>query len=109
MQCGNPKPFLPTLILFSIIAIAITFSVWVWKCISFDRTLILFLNLEGTALLACSFTPSGQLPAQGNFIKKLIWFFKNQSAVPVIYNRPLFYGGLICLSISFILNTINDK
>lgn len=106
MQFGNPKSCFKTFCWSSFIAIAITFFVWGLMTISVQKLAALFLNLEGTALLASAFTASGHLPAQGNLIERFLWFFKSQGAVPVYYYRPMFYGGLGLLAVSFIINVV---
>jgi hypothetical protein len=87
----------------SLVAAITTGLVWVWKCLTIVEALILFFGLEGPVLLACAFSPIGEVPPQGNLFEKLRWFFRQQDGVPVQYNKPKFYGGLLCLFIASIL------
>lgn len=82
----------------------ITIGLWYYKNLSICQMLVLFLNLEGTVLVASAFIPVGLTPPDKGTIKKLGWFLKQQSGVPVSYNQPMFYGGLLYL---FIANAIS--
>jgi len=106
MQFGQPKKSnLVGFIWTSIVSIVITALIWHLKSLSLSKTIILFLTLEGTGWLACAFSQSGHVPPQGNLIK---WFFTGQGAVPVYYNRPMFWGGLTMLALSYILNIVTN-
>jgi hypothetical protein len=106
MQFGNAKSIWPPFLLATLIAASITLPLAYWKCIALEKAVILFCSLGGTILLASAFTPQGLFPPQGTLLKKISWFFKGQGAVPVYYNRPIFFGGLVFLAISFILTAI---
>lgn len=103
---GGYKPGVLIFILFILLAIAITIFIWRWKSLRLSQVVILFLNLEGTVLLASSFSPTSQIPPPKKILGKIHWFFKEQGAVAVSYNRPLFYGGLVSLFIAFVINAI---
>lgn len=108
MQFGEPKSTLSTFAWGSFIAGSITFFVWFWKSISLAKIAILFFGIEGTVLLASAFTASGHVPPQGNLFRRFVGFFKGQGAVPVSYSKPMFYGGLLFLTLSFIISAITD-
>jgi hypothetical protein len=73
-------------------------------CLTLLQTIALFFGLEGTALLASSYSPVGLLPPQGNLWSKFKWFFKVQKGTSVTFDQRMFYGGLFCLFISYIIN-----
>ena len=62
----------------------------------------LLLGLEGTALLASAYSPVGLVPPQGSLFRVLLWIFTPQKGTSVSFNQPMFYGGLLCLFLSFI-------
>lgn len=84
-------------ILLTLLVGVITLILWQYKNLLPCQILVLFLNLEGTVLLASAFTPVGLTPPDRSIIKKFMWFFKQQGGVPVSYNQLMFYGGLLCL------------
>ena len=94
-------------LLLSLLAVVSTASVWLWKSLCFTEVLSLFLSLEGTVLLASAFSPIGLTPPQGNLFKKIHWFFKQQGGVPVSYNQPMFYGGLLFLFVASTITAFN--
>jgi len=108
MQFGESKSTLSTFAWDSFIAGSVTFIIWFWKSISLAKIAILFSGIEGTVLLASAFTASGHVPAQGNLFRRFVWFFKGQGAVPVYFIRPVFYGGLLFLTLSFIISAMTD-
>src|SRR3989304_2712324 len=65
---GYTYPSGRILILLSIGAIVVTVLVWCTKSLALTNGASLFLGLEGTALLASSYTPVGLKPPNGNFI-----------------------------------------
>jgi len=72
---------------------------------SIRKIISLFLNLEGTVLLASSFAPTGFIPPPAGIISKFKWFFEQGAkGVPLKYNQILFYGGLLCLFIASIIS-----
>lgn len=99
---GYTYPSGRILILLSIGAIVITALVWCAKLLTLTNGASLFLGLEGTALLASSYTPVGLTPPNGNFFQELIWILKQQKGTSVTFNQPMFYGGLLCLFLSYI-------
>jgi hypothetical protein len=109
MQFGEPKPVLRTFVCLTIVAVLLTGLVRVFAPLSFGRLLTLTLGLEGTFLLAFAFSASGLVPAQGSLLARVSWFFRPQGAVPVRYSPPLFYGGLIFLALSFILQVLTGS
>jgi hypothetical protein len=97
-------------ILFFLTAISIgaTTVVWYSKCLSTLQTIALLFGLEGTALLASSYSPVGLMPPQGNLWSKFKWFFKLQKGSSVSFNPRMFYGGLLCLFISYIISGLSS-
>ena len=91
---GYRYPATAVCIVCSMLATAVTAIVARMEAMSFLGALALFFNLEGTVLLASAFTPSGLTPPQGNLLSRARWFVGQQRAVPVLFNQPLFYGGL---------------
>jgi hypothetical protein len=89
------------LIILSMFSIALTTVVWYQKCLSQLQTASLFLGLEGTSLLASSYSPVGLSPPQGNLWLKFKWFLKPQKGITVRFNHLTFYGGLIFLFLSY--------
>lgn len=61
-----------------------------------------FLTLEGTALLAAAFTPSGG-PRPVGWRGWIDWFRDKESAKGVRFDQPAFYGGLLCLYVATVL------
>jgi hypothetical protein len=84
------------------IALAIVFCYENW--LSQLQTTSLFLGLEGTSLLASYYSPVGLSPPQGNLWLKFKWFFKTQKGITVSFDQKMFYGGLICLFLSYLLS-----
>ncbi len=103
---GGYKPRALIFVLFISLAIAITILIWFWKSLKVSQVVTLFLNLEGTVLLASSFSPTSQVPPPKKILGKIRWFFREQNAVAVSYNRPLFYGGLVFLFVAFAMSAI---
>ena len=92
------------LLLLTVFSVALTTVLWYAKCLSHLQTTSLFLGLEGTSLLASSYSPVGLEPPQGNWWSKLKWFFKTQEAIPVRFDQRMFYGGLFCLFLSYVFS-----
>lgn len=90
-------------LILSIISFALASIIWLLKCLSIHEGLSLFLGLEGTSLLASAYTPVGLNPPSGNFWARLKWFTKANAGVPVSFNQLIFYAGLFCLFLSFLL------
>jgi len=95
-------------VVLSLIATGATVLIWNYKSLYPLQTLTLFLNLEGIVLLASAFSPIGLTPPQGSAVKRTQWFFSPQGGVPVGYSQPMFYFGLLFVSIAIILNAIQD-
>jgi len=92
--------------LLSFLTFCITIFVFYHKNIAPSEAVSLFLNLEGTVLLASSFTPVGlSSPPQG-FIQKIKWFFQQQYGTPLEYNQPMFYAGLTFLFLATLVSAI---
>ena len=85
----------------SVVAFVSALSVARLKCLGLAGSLGLFLNLEGTVLLASAFTPVGLVPPQGNLVK---WFLTETKGVTVRFNQPMFYGGLLCFFVSALID-----
>jgi len=72
------------------------------------KIITLFLNLEGTVLIASSLTPIGLAPPPQKFTEKIRWFFKQQGGIPLAYNQVMLYGGLLCLFIATVTSQLID-
>lgn len=83
-------------------AILVTLLVWWAYGIAVTVAGSLFLGLEGTVLLASAYTPIGLVPPQDGIFRQLMWLIKPQKGTPVSFNQPMFFGGLLCLALSFI-------
>ena len=83
-------------------------GVWIWRSesLSLNRGMSLLLALEGTVLLASAFTPKGLVPPPRGILPKLRWFLKEQAGVPLTFNQPLFYSGVLLLLVSTVLSNI---
>ena len=103
-QGGYKYPHSFICILLTLLAGIITLVLLYYKNPSLCQVLTLFLNLEGTVLLASAFTPVGLTPPERGVIKKISWFLKQQGGVPVLYNQLMFYGGLFCLFMANIIS-----
>lgn len=90
----------------SILAIVGTVTASYRKSLALCQILTLFLNLEGTVLLASAFSPVGLTPPQGGPLSMVKWFLAQQGGVPMSYNQPMFYGGLLCLFVAQILSAV---
>lgn len=79
--------------------------VWALKRPAADTLAVLFLTLEGTALLASAFTPQGGLPPPRAWRPWLRWFLTSDDdgATAVRFYQPAFYGGLLCLYLAAVL------
>ncbi len=89
--------------LLMVVAVLATLGISFWKGLALLRALTLFLNLEGTVLLASAFTPTGLAPPQGGLGGRLRLFFGQPGGVPVKFSQPLFYGGVIALFLGALL------
>jgi hypothetical protein len=98
---GYRYPSNMILILLSVFAVALTTVFWYAKCLSHFQTTSLFLGLEGTSLLASSYSPMGLEPPQGDLWSKIKWFFRTQKGIHVRFDQRMFYGGLLCLFLSY--------
>jgi hypothetical protein len=85
-------------------SVLIAALVWWIRCLSLPAGVALLLGIEGTVLLASAYTPIGLTPPSGNFFSQLLWIMKQQNGMPVSFNQPMFFGGLLCLFLSYILN-----
>jgi hypothetical protein len=100
---GYRYPSTATCVILTMVATAATLGVAYFKSLALGAALILFLNLEGTVLLASAFTPTGLTPPQGGFTQRLRWFLRQEGGVPVKFSQPLFYGGLLALFLGALL------
>ena len=88
-------------------AVLIAVLVWWVKSLSVLVGVALFLGLEGTALIASSYTPVGLSPPSGNFVKQFLWAIKPQKGTSVSFNQPMFFGGLFCLWLSYVTTALS--
>lgn len=91
-------------IILSVIALCITVFLYFCKNLSIGSWLSLFFNLEGTILLASSLTPVGLTPPPTGLVKKIKWFFNQEHGIPLGYNQPMLYAGLLLLSLAAIIS-----
>jgi len=101
---GYRYPSNRILLLLYVISFGTTAVVWYLKCLPVPQATALLLGLEGTALLASSYSPVGLVPPQGNLWSRLNWFFKLQKGTAILFDPRMFYGGLFFLSISHIVS-----
>jgi hypothetical protein len=80
---GYRYPSAAIFYLLSALSVAITGAIWGSKCLAFSKALVLFLGLEGTCLIASSYSPVGLAPSQGGFFSKFTWFLKQQEGITV--------------------------
>jgi hypothetical protein len=99
MQFDGGYRYPSTLIccLLCVFAVGTGVLLWCWKELSTWKGTSLMLTLLGTVLLASAFIPNGQLPPPHGILAKVSWFLKSQKAVPVLFNQPLFYIGILLL------------
>lgn len=91
-------------IILSVIAILVTVFLYCYKDLSAGGGLSLFFNLEGTVLLASSLTPVGLTPPPKGLVQKIKWFFKQERGIPLGYNQPMLYAGLLSLALAAIIS-----
>jgi hypothetical protein len=80
------------------VAVVATLLITCIRCMPFGAAMVLFLNLEGTVLLASAFTPVGLTPPQGALAQRVKWFFAQTRSVSVSFSQPMFYAGLLLCS-----------
>ena len=90
----------------TVVSLAVALVVSFWRDLAPLKVAALFLNLEGTVLLASAFTPTGLVPPQGGIGRRLRWFFEQQGGVPLKFSQPLFYGGLLALFLGALLGAL---
>ena len=78
----------------TILSSLVVVFVWHSRGISTIQYFALLLSLEGIVLLAASINPVGGLPAQGNLIDRIFWFFRQEYSQPIVFNKPLFWSGV---------------
>lgn len=100
---GYRYPGTTICVILTMVTIVTTLGVAYARSLAFGAALVLFLNLEGTVLLASAFTPTGLTPPQGGPIQRVRWFFRQEGGVPLTFSQPLFYGGLLALFLSALL------
>ncbi len=93
-------------LLLTLLSIIIVIAIWYWQRKEFIDLLTLFLGLEGTVLLVSAFTPTGLVPPHKNLFRQVGWFLKQQGGVPVKFNQLIFYSGLVCLFLTYVLQAI---
>jgi len=90
----------------SICTVALVALVYALRHPPLDTLAVLFLSLEGTALLASAFTPQGGVPPPEGFRKRLRWFLSAEFATPVNFYQPAFFGGLLFLYVAAVLSAL---
>lgn len=103
---GYRYPGATVCVVLSSVAILSTLLVAVVCHMALLKTVALFLNLQGTVLLASAFTPSGLTPPAAGFGNRIRWFLSQEGAVPLKFCQPLFYGGLLSLYLGSLLGAI---
>jgi len=94
------------LTLLTLLSIVIVIAIWYMFHKEFVILITLFLGLEGTALLASAFTPTGLVPPNENLFRQVGWFLKQRGGVPLKFNQLMFYSGLVCLFLAYVLQAI---
>jgi len=100
---GYRYPSNRILFFLSLISLAVTAVVGYLKCLSLLQGAGLLLGLEGTSLLASAYTPVGLVPPQEGLWSWLKWFFETQKGITVRFDQCMFYGGLICLFLAYVV------
>jgi hypothetical protein len=107
---GFEYPSKCILILLSIVAVLVTALIWWMKSLPFFAGLALLLGLEGTALLASSYTPVGLAPPPRDLKGYLLWFITNPKdgsdvgikGTSVSFDKPMFFSGILFIFLSYI-------
>jgi hypothetical protein len=99
---GYRYPSNKILLVLTVMTLVVVSFIWWWKGLSFLDGASLLLGLEGTVLLASAYSPVGLVPPQGSFFRVLRWVFTPQKGMVVSFNQPMFYGGLLCLFLSYV-------
>jgi hypothetical protein len=94
------------LLILSVLSITATAVIWRVQCLSPIRGTALLLGLEGTALLASAYCPVGLVPPQGSAWARFKWFLTAQKGTTVSFDPLMFFGGLLCLFLSFIISAL---
>jgi hypothetical protein len=101
-----------TFLWLSLVSVMATFCAFLWFNVSGLSLLALFMGLEGTVSLASALSPAtAELRAACHHrgARRLAWWmfesWKYRS--PVSYNPALFYLGLLLLSTSLFLSSLN--
>lgn len=102
---------LPVVFLFSVLAVIATAAILSLFSISTVRAVPLFVNLEGTALLASALSPPPPdlRDDEGRGLGRLLWYFREGRALnyPVNYNPVCFYGGVLLLAAAAVRSAIS--
>ena len=99
---GYRYPSNKILLVLTIVTLVVVSFIWRWKGLSFLGGASLLLGLEGTVLLASAYTPVGLVPPQGSLFRVFLWIFTPQRGTAISFNQPMFYGGLLCLFLSYV-------
>jgi hypothetical protein len=99
---GYRYPSNRILLVMTLVTLVIVSFIWRWKRLSLFGGVSLFLGLQGTVLLASAYSPVGLVPPQGSLLRVLLWFVTSQKGIAVSFNQPMFYGGLLCLFLSYV-------
>lgn len=102
---GYRYPSNQILLFLSLISLAVTAVVGYLKCLSLLQDAELLFGLEGTSMLASAYSPVGLKPPQGGLWPRLKWFFETQKSMTVRFDQRMFYGGLICLFLAYVVGT----
>lgn len=110
MQFNGGYRYPSTLICIFLSVLSLVAGALVWHAqeLSFCKGISLLLILEGTVLWASAFTPEGLVPPPTGIVAKFRWFLKQQSGVPLAFNQPLFYVGILLLLCGSLLSNINE-
>ncbi len=103
---GYRYPGTTLCVILTLVAFLATVGAVFYKGVAPFKALTLFLNLQGTVLLASAFTPTGLTPPQGGLWSRIRWFFRQEGGVPLKFSQPLFYGGLLALFLGALLGAL---
>jgi hypothetical protein len=103
---GYRYPGTGVCVIFTLVAAVVALGAAHAKGMPLGAAIVLFLNLEGTVLLASAFTPTGLTPPQGGFLQRVRWFLGQKGGVAVKFSQPLFYGGILALFLGALLGAL---
>lgn len=105
---GYRYPSNKILFVLTVVTLIVVSFIWRWKGLSFLGGASLLLGVEGTVLLASAYSPVGLVRPQGSLFRVLLWVVIPQKGTAVSFNQPMFYGGLLCLFLSYVAAALSS-